>query len=65
MDEMLRILLTAILSGTVVSAIVGLVFKRKTEFITAEIKDEFERNMIRLKPGSNGKRKRLLNSTVR
>src|SRR5690606_5490132 len=59
MDEMLRILLTAILSGTVVSAIVGLVFKRKTEFITAEIKDEFERNMIRLKTGQQWKEKAL------
>ncbi len=59
MDEMLKIVLTAILSGAVVSAVIGLVFKRRTETITAEIKNQFEMNMLRQKTGQQWKEKAL------
>jgi hypothetical protein len=60
MDELLKTILTALLSGAVISAILGLVFKRRTETITAEIKNQFEMNLLRRKTGQQWKEKALI-----
>lgn len=59
MDDILKIIITAVLSGAVVSAVIAIIFKRKTETITAEIKNQFEMNLLRQKTGQQWKEKAI------
>jgi hypothetical protein len=45
MNKILELLLTATISGSVVGVIFQLFLKRRTEVITAEIRNQFEQNM--------------------
>ena len=45
MDKFWELLLPALISSSAVAAVFTLIFKRKTEQITAEVKNQFEENM--------------------
>lgn len=45
MEQFLNLLLAALISSSVVGLIVGFLFKRKSETIAAEVKNQFEQNM--------------------
>ncbi|PZP51308.1 MAG: hypothetical protein DI598_03600 [Pseudopedobacter saltans] len=51
MEKIWELLLPAIISSSVASLIIGLFLKKKTETITAEIKNQFEQNMTMFKSG--------------
>lgn len=57
MEEYLKIIIASIFSGAVVASFVSIIFKRKTEKITAEIKNQFEMNLTSQKTGHVWKEK--------
>ncbi len=57
MDNFWNLLLASLISNTVVATILTLIFKRKTEKITAEVKDQFERSLTAFKTGYQWKEK--------
>ncbi|EFK96875.1 hypothetical protein LDC_1079 [sediment metagenome] len=57
MEKILNLLLPALLSSSVVALIVGFLFKRRTEIITAEVKNQFEQNMTIYKSSYQWKEK--------
>lgn len=60
MEEFLKIILAGIISGAVISTVLGLFFKRKTETITAEIKNQFEMNLMKQKTSQGWKEKAII-----
>lgn len=57
MEEYFKIILVSIFSGAVVASVISIIFKRKTEKITAEIKNQFEMNLTSQKSGHVWKEK--------
>lgn len=57
MNTFLGLLLSGIISGSVVATILTVTFKRKTEKIAAEVKDQFDRNLMMFKSGQQWKEK--------
>ena len=52
-----NLLLASLISNTVVATILTLIFRRKTEEITAEVKNQFERNLTTFKSSYQWKEK--------
>ena len=57
MEDLLKLSLTAIFSGAFAASIVSVIFKRKTELITGEIKNQFDLLSISQKTGHAWKEK--------
>lgn len=57
MEEYFKIIVASIFSGAVVASFISILFKRKTEKITAEIKNQFEMNLTSQKTGHVWKEK--------
>jgi hypothetical protein len=45
MEQFINLLMSALISSSIVGVIIGILFKRRNETITAEIKKQFEQNM--------------------
>lgn len=59
MNEILKLAVASVFSGAVVAAIVSVIFKRKTEEIAAEIKNQFELLSLSQKSGHAWKEKAI------
>ncbi|MFH0896005.1 MAG: hypothetical protein V2A54_16350 [Bacteroidota bacterium] len=59
MEKFIELLLPALLSGAFISTVMGLILKRRTGIIEAEIKNQFEANMTIFKAGYQWKEKAL------